>query len=68
MNQPINTAITESPIAAQSAAIVSDEGMLTRRLGPFFWIAVGWIVLSYAGICFWRIVVRLENDQAAGVG
>jgi|KBSSwiStaDraftv2_1062776.scaffolds.fasta_scaffold01899_27 hypothetical protein len=30
--------------------------------------AVGWIVLSYAGICFWRIVVRLENDQAAGVG
>lgn len=45
MTQPINTAITESPIAAQSAAIVADDGMVKRRLGPFFWIAVGWIVL-----------------------
>jgi peptide/nickel transport system permease protein len=45
MNHPIDTAITESPIAAQAAAVVSDEGVLSRRLGPMFWIAVGWIVL-----------------------
>ena len=45
MTQPVDVAITESPIAAQQAALLSDEGGFTRRLGPFFWIAVAWIVL-----------------------
>jgi len=45
MSQAIDPAITESPIAVQQAAILSDAGVLTRKLGPMFWIAVGWVVL-----------------------
>ena len=35
MSEPISTTITESPLAAQQAAVLSDEGVFTRRLGPF---------------------------------
>ena len=45
MSQAIDPAITESPMAVQQAAVLSDAGVLTRKLGPVFWIAVGWVVL-----------------------
>jgi peptide/nickel transport system permease protein len=45
MTQAFDPAITESPIAVQQAAVLSDAGALTRKLGPVFWIAVGWVVL-----------------------
>lgn len=45
MSQAIDPAITESPMAVQQAAVLSDAGILTRKLGPVFWIAVGWVVL-----------------------
>jgi peptide/nickel transport system permease protein len=45
MSEPMSTTISESPIAAQQAAVMSDEGGYSRKLGLAFWIAVGWIVL-----------------------
>ena len=39
MTQPMNTTITESPMAVQQAAVVADD-TISRKLGPVFWIAV----------------------------
>jgi peptide/nickel transport system permease protein len=44
MSEAINPTITESPILVHEAAVVADD-TITRRLGPAFWIAIGWLVL-----------------------
>ena len=44
MTEAINPTITESPMAVQQAAVVADD-TISRKLGPVFWIAVGWLVL-----------------------
>jgi peptide/nickel transport system permease protein len=44
MTEAINPTITESPILLHEAAVAADD-TISRRLGPVFWIAVGWLVL-----------------------
>ena len=44
MTEAMSPTITESPALVAEAAVLAD-GTLKRKLGPFFWIALGWIVL-----------------------
>jgi peptide/nickel transport system permease protein len=44
MTDPVTLTASESPLLAEAAAVV-DGDTVTRRLGPLFWIAVGWVVL-----------------------
>jgi peptide/nickel transport system permease protein len=44
MTDQVALAASESPLLAEAAAI-ADGDTVTRRLGPLFWIAVGWVVL-----------------------
>jgi len=39
---------------------------LWRQLNQCF--AAAWIVLSYAGLCFWQVAFRLESEQWAHTG
>jgi peptide/nickel transport system permease protein len=44
MTEVRSRTISESPILVAEAAVVADD-TIKRRLGPVFWIAVGWLVL-----------------------
>lgn len=44
MTEAMSPTFTESPALVAEAAVVAD-GAVRRKLGPFFWIAVGWMVL-----------------------
>jgi peptide/nickel transport system permease protein len=44
MSDSFGTTVSESPVIAQQAAILADD-TIKRRLGPLFWVAVGWVVL-----------------------
>jgi peptide/nickel transport system permease protein len=37
--------VSESPMLVQQAAVVADDGVVTRRLGVMFWIAIAWLVV-----------------------
>ena len=51
MSDQVALAASESPMLAQAAAIAEGD-TITRKLGPLFWIAVGWVVLVVLAALF----------------
>ena len=51
MSDQVALAASESPMLAQAAAVAEGD-TITRKLGPLFWIAVGWVVLVVLAALF----------------